>query len=72
MSDSDQAQAGTPEGQGPVEIDADLARHLENKREDLFEKFEMPNSASRRPANGPRTSRPRFRTNSTSEPTCAS
>ena len=42
MSDSDQAQAGTPEGQGPVEIDADLARHLENKREDLFEKFEMP------------------------------
>ena len=42
MSDTDQAQAGTPEGQGPVEIDEELARHLENKREELFEKFEMP------------------------------
>jgi len=42
MSNSDQAQAGTPEGQGPVEIDEELARHLRNKREDLFEKFEMP------------------------------
>ena len=39
---SDQAQAGTPEGQGPVEIDEEMARHLENKREELFEKFEMP------------------------------
>ncbi|MEF8884783.1 MAG: ribonuclease R family protein [Haloarculaceae archaeon] len=40
MSDQDaQAQAGTVEGQGPVEIDAELARHLENKREELFEKF---------------------------------
>jgi ribonuclease R len=37
-----QAAAGTPEGQGPVEIDEELARHLENKREDLFEKFEIP------------------------------
>ncbi len=42
MSNSDQAQAGTPEGQGPVEIDEELARHLRNKREDLFETFEMP------------------------------
>ena len=36
---SDQAAAGTTEGQGPVEIDEELARHLENKREELFEKF---------------------------------
>jgi ribonuclease R len=39
-----QAAAGTPEGQGPVEIDEDLARHLENKREELFEKFEIPDA----------------------------
>ncbi|WP_330630302.1 ribonuclease R family protein [Halocatena halophila] len=37
----DQAAAGTAEGQGPVTIDAELARHLENKREELFEKFEI-------------------------------
>ena len=36
---SDQATAGTTEGQGPVEIDEEFARHLENKREELFEKF---------------------------------
>ena len=36
---SDQAAAGTTEGQGPVEIDEEFARHLENKREELFEKF---------------------------------
>ncbi len=43
MTDSDDAQAaaGTAEGQGPVEISEDLARHLENKREELFEKFEI-------------------------------
>ncbi len=43
MTDSDdtQAAAGTAEGQGPVEIAPDLARHLENKREELFEKFEI-------------------------------
>jgi ribonuclease R len=42
MSDQNaQAQAGTIEGQGPVEIDEELARHLENKREELFEKFEI-------------------------------
>jgi ribonuclease R len=36
-----QSAAGTAEGQGPVEIDEELARHLANKREDLFEKFEI-------------------------------
>ena len=38
---SDQAQAGTAEGQGPVEIDQEMSRHLANKREELFEKFEL-------------------------------
>ena len=43
MTDEDaQAAAGTAEGQGPVEIDAELSRHLANKREELFEKFEIP------------------------------
>jgi len=43
MSDQDaQAAAGTPEGQGPVEIDGELARHLENKRDELLEKFDIP------------------------------
>ena len=42
MSDSDdQAHAGTAEGQGPVRIDEELARHLANKREELFEEFEI-------------------------------
>ncbi|MFC3957788.1 RNB domain-containing ribonuclease [Halovivax cerinus] len=36
-----QAEAGTAEGQGPVLIDEELARHLDNKREELFEKFEI-------------------------------
>ncbi|WP_436929460.1 RNB domain-containing ribonuclease [Halosimplex halobium] len=36
-----QAHAGTVEGQGPVEIDEEMARHLANKREELFEKFEI-------------------------------
>ncbi|PSP31701.1 ribonuclease R [Halobacteriales archaeon QH_10_67_22] len=45
MSDQDaQAQAGTVEGQGPVEIDEEMARHLANKREELFEKFEIPDA----------------------------
>jgi ribonuclease R len=39
--DSDQAAAGTAEGQGPVTIDQELARHLDNKRQELFEKFEI-------------------------------
>ncbi|ADJ16408.1 RNB domain-containing ribonuclease [Halalkalicoccus jeotgali] len=43
MSDA-QSEAGTVEGQGPVEIDEQLARHLENKREELFEKFEIPDA----------------------------
>ncbi|MFB6178555.1 MAG: RNB domain-containing ribonuclease [Halorientalis sp.] len=38
---SDQAEAGTAEGQGPVEIDEEMARHLANKREELFEKLEI-------------------------------
>src|SRR6056297_3822111 len=42
MSDDAQAEAGTVDGQGPVEVSEDLARHLENKREELFEKFEIP------------------------------
>jgi len=41
MSDDAQAAAGTAEGQGPVEIDEEMARHLENKRDELFEKFEI-------------------------------
>ena len=42
MSEQDeQAYAGTAEGQGPVVIDEELARHLENKREELFEEFEI-------------------------------
>ena len=41
MADS-QAQAGTVAGQGPVEIDPELARHIENKRDELLEKFEIP------------------------------
>jgi ribonuclease R len=41
MSDDAQAAAGTAEAQGPVEISPELARQIENKREDLFEKFEI-------------------------------
>jgi ribonuclease R len=44
MSDTEQADAGTAEGQGPVEIDEELARHIETKREELFEKFEIPDA----------------------------
>jgi len=45
MSDQDaQAEAGTVEGQGPVEIDEEMARHIENKRDDLLEKFEIPDA----------------------------
>ncbi|WP_129114477.1 RNB domain-containing ribonuclease [Halegenticoccus tardaugens] len=41
MSNDAQAQAGTAEGQGPVEVTPEVARHLENKREELFEEFEI-------------------------------
>jgi ribonuclease R len=42
MTDRDeQAYAGTAEGQGPVVIDEELARHLANKREELFEEFDI-------------------------------
>jgi ribonuclease R len=44
MSDSEQAEAGTAEGQGPVEIDEEMARHIENKRDELLEKFEIPDA----------------------------
>jgi ribonuclease R len=40
----EQAQAGTAEGQGPVRIDEELSRHLANKREELFEEFELRDS----------------------------
>jgi len=36
-----QAAAGTAEGQGPVRIDEELARHVENKRDELLEKFDL-------------------------------
>ncbi|WP_135826898.1 ribonuclease catalytic domain-containing protein [Halorussus ruber] len=41
MTSDAQAEAGTPEGQGPVEISPELAERLEDKREELFEKFEI-------------------------------
>jgi ribonuclease R len=37
----EQAHAGTAEGQGPVKISEELDRHLANKREELFEEFEI-------------------------------
>ena len=37
----EQAHAGTAEGQGPVRIDDELAARLADKREDLFEEFEL-------------------------------
>jgi ribonuclease R len=42
MSDSEQAEAGTAEGQGPVQMDEEMARHIENKRDELLEKFDIP------------------------------
>ena len=46
MTDAEerQAYAGTAEGQGPVVIDEELARHIERKREELLEKFEIPDA----------------------------
>ena len=46
MSDDADAQAaaGTAEGQGPVRIDEELARHVENKRDELLEKFGLPDA----------------------------
>ncbi|WP_458185306.1 ribonuclease catalytic domain-containing protein [Haladaptatus sp. NG-WS-4] len=41
MTSDAQAEAGTAEGQGPVEISPELAERLEDKREQLFEKFEI-------------------------------
>ncbi|SDM03557.1 ribonuclease R [Halogranum gelatinilyticum] len=39
--EDDQAYAGTAEGQGPVKITEEIDRHLANKREELFEEFEI-------------------------------
>ena len=42
MTDTNaQAEAGTAEGQGPIEIDPEMARHIENNRDELLEKFEI-------------------------------
>jgi ribonuclease R len=41
MSNDAQAQAGTAEGQGPVEIPPETARRLAEKREELFEEYEV-------------------------------
>ncbi|WP_251342355.1 ribonuclease catalytic domain-containing protein [Haloplanus halophilus] len=41
MTNDAQAQAGTAEGQGPVEISPAEARQLQEKREELFEEFEI-------------------------------
>ena len=41
MSNKAQPQAGTPEGQGPVEISPSMARRLAEKREELFAEFEI-------------------------------
>lgn len=38
-----QAAAGTAAAQGPVEIDPELARHIDNKRGELLEKFDLHN-----------------------------
>jgi ribonuclease R len=38
---NEQAQAGTADGQGPVEITPEEAEQLQAKREDLFEEFEI-------------------------------
>jgi ribonuclease R len=41
MSNDAQAEAGTAEAQGPVEISPETARNLQEKREELFEEFEI-------------------------------
>jgi ribonuclease R len=41
MTSDAQAEAGTVEGQGPVEISPELADRMADKREELFEKFEI-------------------------------
>ena len=39
-----QAYAGTADAQGPIGITEEFSRHLANKREELFEKFEIPDA----------------------------
>jgi len=41
MTDDAEPAQGSIEDQGPVEIPPELARQLENKRDDLFEKFDL-------------------------------
>ncbi|RBI63549.1 ribonuclease R [halophilic archaeon] len=41
MTSDAQAEAGTAEGQGPVEISPEIAERLEEHREELFEKFDI-------------------------------
>ena len=41
MTNDAQAEAGTVEGQGPVEISRETADRLADEREELFEKFEI-------------------------------
>jgi ribonuclease R len=41
MTDDAEPAPGSIEDQGPVEIPPELARQLENKRDDLFEKFDL-------------------------------
>ncbi|WP_440007295.1 ribonuclease catalytic domain-containing protein [Halomicrococcus sp. SG-WS-1] len=41
MTSDAQAEAGTAEGQGPVEISPETAERLEEHREELFEKFDI-------------------------------
>ncbi|USZ67077.1 ribonuclease R [Halorussus salilacus] len=41
MTSDAQAEAGTAEGQGPVEISPELAERLDEHRKELFEKFEI-------------------------------
>ncbi|WP_115865536.1 ribonuclease catalytic domain-containing protein [Halorussus litoreus] len=41
MTSDAQAEAGTVEGQGPVEISQEVADRLADRREELFEKFEI-------------------------------
>lgn len=41
MTNDAQAEAGTVEGQGPVEISQETADRLADEREELFEKFEI-------------------------------
>gem|GEM_PF-6761989 len=74
MSDA-QADAGTAESQGPVQITEAVADRLAEKRADLFDESRFatnsPGMYSLRRENAPRMSTPRSRLNSTSGATFA-